>query len=71
MTTYVVAALVFVLALAGAGYEGWHQRDRLALAEIGAIKSELEAKVAKAEKLGVEVKGQEEIWPLLIEAGVA
>ena len=29
------------------------------------------AKIAKAEKLGVEVKGQEEIWPLLIEAGVA
>ena len=54
MTTYVVAALVFVLALAGAGYEGWHQRDRLALAEIGAIKSELEAKVAKAEKLAAE-----------------
>jgi DNA ligase (NAD+) len=29
------------------------------------------AKIAKAEKLGVEVKGQEEIWPMLIEAGVA
>ena len=29
------------------------------------------AKLAKAEKLGVEVKGQEEIWPLLVEAGVA
>ena len=29
------------------------------------------AKTAKAEKLGVEIAGQEEIWRLLIAAGVA
>jgi hypothetical protein len=52
--SYVVAALVFVLALAGAAYEGWHQRDRLAVAEIGSIRSEAETKVAKAEKLAAE-----------------
>jgi hypothetical protein len=50
----VVAALVFVLALCGAGYTGWHQRAKLADAEISAIRSELETKVAKAEKLAAE-----------------
>ena len=52
--TYVVAALVFVLALAGAGWEGWHQRGRLAEAEIASIRSEAETKVAQAEKRAAE-----------------
>lgn len=52
--TYVVAALVFVLALAGAGYQGWHQRDRLAVSELNSIKAEAAAQVAKAEKRAAE-----------------
>ena len=52
--TYVVAALVFVLAICGAGFTGWHERGKQADAEISAIKSGLEAKVAQAQKLAAE-----------------
>jgi hypothetical protein len=52
--SYVVAALVFVLAVAGAGITGWHERGKQADAEISAIKSGLEAKVAQAEKRAAE-----------------
>jgi len=51
---YVLAALVFVLAIAGAGFTGWHERGKQADAEISAIKSGLEAKVAQAQKLAAE-----------------
>jgi len=50
----VVAALVFVLAICGAGFTGWHERGKQADAEISAIKSSLEAKVAQAQKLAAE-----------------
>ena len=49
-----VAALVFVLAICGAGFTGWHERGKQADAEISAIKSGLEAKVAQAQKLAAE-----------------
>ena len=52
--SYVVAALVFVLAICGAGFTGWHERGKQADAEISAIKSGLEAKVAQAQKLAAE-----------------
>lgn len=54
-SAYVVAGLVFVLALAGAGFEGWHQRDRLAVAEIGAIRSQAEKEVADEKAKAAQV----------------
>jgi hypothetical protein len=54
LTKYAVIALVVIVALMGAAYSGWHQRDRLAVAEISAIKSDLETKVAQAQKLAAE-----------------
>ena len=52
--SYVLAALVFVLAVAGAGITGWHERGKQADAELAAIKAEAQTKVAQAQKLAAE-----------------
>jgi hypothetical protein len=52
---YVLAALLFVVAIAGAGYEGWHQRGKQADAEKAAILAEAAQKVAEAKQQNAEV----------------
>lgn len=56
--SYVVAALVFVLAVAGAGIQGWHLRGKQADAEIAAIRSDLAAKVSAAEAKAAKVESR-------------
>lgn len=52
---YVLAALLFVVAVGGAGYEGWHQRGKQADAEIRAIQAQAEKEVAQAKQQNAEV----------------
>lgn len=53
--TYVVAALVFILALGASAYGGWHNRDLRAVAEKRADQAEAAQKVAEAKQQNAEV----------------
>lgn len=50
-----VAALVFVLALCGAGFTGWHERGKRADAEMEAARADAAQKVAEAKEQNAEV----------------
>jgi hypothetical protein len=53
--SYVVAALVFVLAICGAGFTGWHERGKRADAEMASVVAQAAQKVAEAKQQNAEV----------------
>lgn len=54
-SSYVLAALVFVVCVCGAGYAGWHERDKLAVAETQRVVAEAAQKAAEAKQQNAEV----------------